>query len=322
MARLYHERGVRIFCFHDDTFLLPRPRDTIARLQALDAALRRAGVDGRIGMMGKCRPDGVDGELLRVARDCGVFRLYVGIENGSDAGLAHLGRRHDRQSCVRALELLREAGVFACFNILLFEPDCRLEDLAQTYAFLERFVDFPFNFCRAEVYSGSRYERELRQQGRLVGNLFGYSYEIHDPRAELAYRLMSVCFRHRNFSPSGVANLNTGMGYEAAVLRHFYGARGEPLAREVDALIETINRDTLQHLRRLLDFAASCDLGRTAAACDFAEELATTINFRDLALGEQQRRLRRRIQRFGNEPTADAPQPIERDADGAGALAT
>jgi len=311
MAYLYHDRDVRIFCFHDDTFFMPRPRDTLKRLGALRAALDRQRV-GRVGMVGKCRPDGLDLELLRTAREHGVFRLYVGVENGSEAGLLHLGRRHDRQSCFRAMELLREAGVFACFNILLFEPECRLEELDETVELLERFSDFPFNFCRTEIYSGSRYERTLREAGRLRGSFLGYSYEIAEPRAELAYRLMSVCFRGRNFSVNGVANVNTGMGYEAAVVRHFYGALGEPLAREADALIEEINRDTVKRLRELLRFAAECDVDDSAAACDFAEELATAINFRDLELGTRQRDLRQRIKSFGLEHASlalDPPSP-------------
>lgn len=298
MAYLYHDRDVRIFCFHDDTFFMPRPRDSIRRLEQLHAALERQRV-GHIGMVGKCRPDGLDAELLQVARSCGVFRLYVGIENGSEAGLVHLGRRHDRQSCIRALELLREQGIFACFNILLFEPECRFAELEETVELLERFVDFPFNFCRAEVYSGSRFEETLRAAGRLQGSFLGFSYVIGDQRAELAYRLMSVAFRGRNFSVNGVANVNTGMGYEAAVLRHFYGELGQPLAREVDTLVQEVNRDTVVRLRELLAFAARCDLDDSAAACDFAEELATTINFIDLELGTRQRELRQRIHRFG-----------------------
>jgi anaerobic magnesium-protoporphyrin IX monomethyl ester cyclase len=311
MAYLYHDRDVRIFCFHDETIFFPKAKQSIERLIALDAELRRRRV-GHVGINGKCRPDQLSLELLQVAKACGVYRLYLGVENGSEAGLRHLNRKHVRADCVRALELLRTAGVFACYNVLLFEPDTRFSDLWENVELIERFTDFPFNFCRTEVYSGSRYQRILADQGRLAGNYLGYSYEIADPRAELAFRLASVCFRNRNFSIDGVANLNTGMGYEAAVLRHFYGRRGQALAGEVDRLVREVNVDTIAFLRRLLEFASRCDLDRPDRACDFAERLAIEINFRDLELGNAQRALRARVKEFGQAlvgSVIDRPRP-------------
>ncbi len=298
MAYLYHDRDVRLFCFHDDTFFMPRPRDSVRMLGELGAELARRRVE-RIGVVGKARPDHLDAELIRAAKAFGICRIYLGVENGSDAGLLHLNRLHDLASCERALELLRAAELFSCFNILLFEPDCRLEDLEANLAFLARYVDFPFNFCRAEVYSGSAYERILREQGRLEGNYLGFSYEIQDPRAELAFRLSSVCFRGRNFAPVGVANSSTGLGYEAAVLRHFYGEAAAGLCAEVEALTCELGRDTVEKLAKLVAFAREAPLDDVAGATRFAEELATEINFRDLELARRQGELHDRIAAFG-----------------------
>ena len=301
MAQLYHQRGVRIFCFHDDNFFLPRPKNTIQRLESLREELDRRDV-GFVGMVGKCRPDQVDGPMLQVARRCGIFRMYLGVENGSEAGLAHLNRLHDVESCRRALQLFREAGMFACFNILLFEPHTRFDDLWDNLEFLRGAADFPSNFCRAEVYSGSALQVQLAEQGRLRGGYLGYSYEIEDQRVELAFRLSAICFSVRNFSSDGVANTNTGMGYEGAVLRHFHGERGVALADEVDRLVLEVNRDTVSRLEALLTFARDCDPKDHDAACDFAEDLATKINYRDLELGACQDELRQRIKSFGRSP--------------------
>jgi hypothetical protein len=305
MAYLYHDREVSIFCFHDDTFFLPRPKDSLRMLDELarELELRRVG---KIGIVGKARPDQLDAELLRVARTLGVCRIYLGVENGSDAGLAHLNRLHDLASCERALELLRAEQLFSCFNILLFEPETRIEDLEANLRFLERFVDFPFNFCRAEIYSGTAYERILRAEGRLEGSFLAYSYEIPDPRAELAFRLSSICFRGRNFATGGVANTNTGLGYEAAVLRHFHGAAGAELCEEVLALTREIGRDTVEKLGRLVAFARGASLEDAEAATRFAEELATEINFRDLELTRRQSAIHDRIADFARR-AGDGP---------------
>jgi len=298
MAALHHQRGAEIYCFHDDNFFLPRPRDTVRRLRELRDALDRRGV-GRVGMVGKCRPDQLDGPMLAEALELGVFRLYLGIENGSEAGLRHLGRKHDLASCERALDLFREAGMFACYNILLFEPWTRFADLERNLEFMRGAADFPSNFCRAEVYSGTRLQQDLAAAGRLRGGYLGYTYTIDDPRAELAFRLTATCFKARNFTADGVANMSTGMGYEGAVLRFFHPGDGDELAGQVDALTREINLDTAGHLERLLRFARDCDLDDEEGICDFAEELATTVNLRDLDLGQRQRELRERIKGFG-----------------------
>lgn len=300
MAYLYHDRDARIFCFHDDNFFLPRPRDTVRRFEELRAELDRRRV-GKVGMVGKCRPDHLELSMLRRVGELGVFRLYLGLENGSEAGLRHLGRRHDLASCHRAVELFGESGMFACYNILLFEPWSRMPDLWDNLELMRRAVAIPSNFCRAEVYAGAALEQMLAEEGRLRGTFLGYGYQIDDERAELAFRLSAICFHSRNFAAEGVANTSTGLGYEGAVLRHFFGAAGEPLAAEVDALVREVNLDTLARLEALLSFVQRCDPHDADAACDFAEQLATAINRRDLELGARQSELRQRILDFGRE---------------------
>ncbi len=54
MAALWHAEGdTTLFCFHDETLLLPRPHDSMARLNELKRKLDALGV-GKIGIIGKC----------------------------------------------------------------------------------------------------------------------------------------------------------------------------------------------------------------------------------------------------------------------------
>jgi hypothetical protein len=68
-------------------------------------------------MVGKARPDCVTPALARELAELGVIRLYVGVENGSEAGGEHL-RRGTQQHHIRgALAACREAGIFVCYNL-------------------------------------------------------------------------------------------------------------------------------------------------------------------------------------------------------------
>ena len=298
IAALYHERQYRIFCFHDENFFLPRPKATVERLRALKAGLDRRRV-GRIGLVAKCRPDQLTPEVLGEARRMGLLRAYVGIENGSQAGLDHLGRETTVATCRRALELLRDAGVYACFNVLLFEPDTVMADVRDNVAFLRDWPDFPWNFCRAEVYPGSLLEQTLREQGRLRGGLEGMSYTIADPRAELLFRMTAVAFGGRNFGPQGTANAGTGLGYLAAVLEHFFpGRAARAYAQQTQHLLRAFHEDTLGLLDRAYAFVEAGPPSRRAVR-EFTDRLAAAVAASDARYWPAMEALRGAMDRFG-----------------------
>ncbi len=273
MALLSHAAGGPcIFCFHDDNFFEPRPRDTLARVRAIREALDGFGV-GSIGMIGKCRPDTVEPKLLRELRALGVIRLYIGIENASQRGADHLGRRTQNRRISEALRAAEEAGIFTCYNLLLFEPEATLDDVAENVAFIRAHATHPVNFCRAEPYYGTPLHRRLAEASAISGSYLGFDYRLVDDRAELLFRVCAAAFRERNFAPLGVGNRTMGLGYAAKVLEQFHAPRGDsPAARiaqaEVAALVRRateltrqISLETAELLERALVLAREVDLG-------------------------------------------------------------
>jgi radical SAM superfamily enzyme YgiQ (UPF0313 family) len=252
-----------IFCFHDDNFLLPRPADTIARLGAIREQLGVMGV-GKVGLIGKCRPETIPPEIAPKLRELGVIRLYVGVENASESGARHLGRGRQHLAIDAALAACRGAGIFTCYNLLLFEPQATLDDVATNVDFIRRHAAHPVNFCRAEPYFGTPLQAELRDGGALFGSYLGYDYRIGDDRTELLFRISAAVFRERCFRPDGVANRYMGLGYNAKVLEHFYadpGGERERIAARAAQLTRAIALDTAGYLERALDLARMADLG-------------------------------------------------------------
>ncbi|HOU54291.1 MAG TPA: cobalamin-dependent protein [Myxococcota bacterium] len=309
MADLYHRRQVRIFCFHDENLFLPSPVATIRRLDRLRQALDRRGV-GRIGVVAKCRPDQATAEVLQAARRLGVMRVYIGIENGCQNGLDHLGRDTDVATCERSLRLLRQAGIYACFNILLFEPDTTLQDVAENLAFLEGVPDTPWNFCRAEVYPGTPLEERLRARGRLRGGLDGTTYDLEDPAADRLFRVTAIAFGGRNFGPQSTANQASGVGYLAALLDHFHpGRESTTFLREARGLIGRLNRDTRERLQEALAFVAA---GPAAdALVRFTEDLALRVAAADATIGAAMEDLQARMEAFGRARADQVLRPAQ-----------
>jgi radical SAM superfamily enzyme YgiQ (UPF0313 family) len=253
--------GSAIFCFHDENFLLPRPADSLVRVEAIKRYLDDAGVE-RAAFVGKCRPDTVTPDLARRLAELGVIRLYVGVENASQRGADHLNRRVAVASMGQALDACNEAGIVPCYNLLLFEPETSLCDVAENVAFIRRHAEIPVNFCRAEPYLGTPLHHKLAQSGKLSGSFLGWDYRLADDRAELLFRISSAAFRERNFANDGVANRYMGLNYSCGVLDWFYRVgdiRKERLRERAHELTRNISLDTAELLEQALDLAAQLD---------------------------------------------------------------
>lgn len=257
MALLLEAAGGRgIFCFHDDNFVFPGEAFSRRRVRAIRQALDQYGV-GRPAMVGKARPDCVTPELAKELAELGVIRLYVGVENGSEAGGDHLQRGTQQAHIRGALKACREAGIFVCYNLLIFEPDAVLDDIRENIRFIREHGDHPVNFCRAEPYFGTALHTQLATEQDLGGSYLGFNYRIADPKTEVLFRICSAAFRERNFAPNGVANRYMGLGYAANILRHFYDKNGstKEISRRARELTRAISIDTAEYLEKALALA-------------------------------------------------------------------
>jgi radical SAM superfamily enzyme YgiQ (UPF0313 family) len=282
MKAEYEDRGVRLFVFHDDNFFVPSQKKNLARYRRLKELLDEAGMTD-IGLVIKCRPNDVDRELFTLLKEMGMIRAYVGIETNSDEGVVSLNRRISSEDNVRAMDLLRELEVYCSFNVLIFDPEATLAGVEANLAFMERFAEIPFNFCRAEVYAGTPLKSRLEKQGRLRGDYLAWNYEMNDPRVELLFRIATTAFHGRNFKSDGIANLNMGLRMDTEILRRFWSSGwDEAFGEELRTLSRDIGVDGVRRMREAVAFVRTCDLADVAGVTAFTIELARGVSRADL----------------------------------------
>ncbi len=250
MAWLYRQ-GVRVFNFHDDNFVLDDKAAMVGRIHQLRAELARRGVMDNIAFAIKCRPDVVDRELFLLLKAMGMFRVFLGVESGTQESLRQLGRGQTVSDNERALAILGELDIHTCFNLLVLNPDSTLEDFARNVEFLRKHPRNAMNFCRTEIYAGTPLERDLRRQARLLGDYWGYDYVIADPRAQTAFELLYPAFESRNYGDDGLHHLTMQIDYEQQLLRRFFGPH-ERLRKRVKKLIVEVNLNTCKHLEHVI----------------------------------------------------------------------
>lgn len=284
MAWLHHRRGIEIFVFHDDNFFLPRPKDSLRRIEALAAGLAERGVK-RFATVVKARPNDVTPEVFALMRDrLRLVRVFVGIESASTSGLRTLRRGTSPRQNERALRLLDRLGLYACFNLLAFDPDTTLDSLETNLAFMEQFAEVPFNFGRVELYAGTPLLARMQAEGRCHGDYLGFDYRLQSPEIERVFELALDCFRERNFAPDALANRLMGTRFEAEVGRLFHPATvDDSCRREAKALSRALALDSVAALRRIVAHVRS---GADAASDrDLADRLRAALRRSEAALG-------------------------------------
>ena len=259
MKSLYFDHGIRIYNMQDDNFFLPDKTRAVQRFAELRSALQREGIKD-IAIAVKARPDSITREAISVLDDLGIFRVFLGVENASENALKKLNRKCRIEEILNALQILNDFDVHIAYNLLMFELDTTMEDILINLRFIERHIDNPFNFCRAEAYAGTGLERKLQAQGRLLGDYFGIDYRLKDPQAEAYHQIANYAFFDRNFSESGLHYFNMQVDFYFQILRRFYPQLlNLTLRSKVRNFIKQTNLDTYEHLCQIFDFVASID---------------------------------------------------------------
>ncbi len=304
MATLYREHGVRIFIFHDDNFLRPTVEASRERAEAFRDAVLGRGLD-RAAVVIKIRPDIVTQPVIAPLREAGLVRAYVGIESGNPHGLKVLGRGQSVAAGHAALRVFEDLGVFACYNMLSFHPETRLEEVREDVAFARAHPTVPFNVGRVEIYTGTPLDRWLRRQRRLFGPELAPVYRIADPRAELASRIVGVVFHRRAYHIHGLLNGASSLGYEPAAMgRARPDLKLDELSRDVGRFEVRLHADTCGLLERACRIAAANPRGERLRA--EVSELAWETARRDADLEGEMAALRARLKR-SRSPAGEAP---------------
>lgn len=258
MLALHRERGVEIFVFQDDDFFLRGSRQSLERIHALADALDAGGI-GRFATVVKARPPDVRPEVFGpLVERLHCIRAYVGIETDSDLGLQTLARKATRRHNRRALEVVRELGLYICFNLLVFDPDTRLEDLEANVEFMREVVDYPFCVGRVELYAGTPLLERMLRDGRCRGDWTQWDYALGDARVERVFRMTMAAMRSRNFGDASPVVQLWLLRFDLEACRFFHREVFDP--RWLEAGIE-VTRELSSHtaatMRRIVDHVRS-----------------------------------------------------------------
>jgi anaerobic magnesium-protoporphyrin IX monomethyl ester cyclase len=253
MRHLHDERGATIFSFQDDDFpVFGRVWQRWAR--EFVAELYRNDLPGRIIWKINARADSVDSVLFAEMRDAGMYMVYMGLESGSDEGLATLNKSITVEQNLKAVGILKQLGLVFDFGFMLLDPSSSFESILENVTFLRRIVGDGYmaaEFCRMIPYDGTPIKEQLARQGRLRGNVCNPDYDFLDPGLTEFYVVVNELLNMTGWI-HGLRALSPQLKYawsEVAVIERLY-----PTVRELPAY-----RAKLQNLTRASN-AVLCDV--------------------------------------------------------------
>jgi anaerobic magnesium-protoporphyrin IX monomethyl ester cyclase len=281
IAVLYRDRGARVMFVQDDLFVLPSENKSVERAARIRQGLRSRGVDDVVFWV-KGRPETITPKVCAALFEMGVIHMFLGVESASAERLSYLGRTHEPSDNRSAIAVCREHGITPSFNFMLFDPDCTLEDVAQTLDLAEQNLDLPWNVCRTEVYSGTALRDQLEAEGRLEGDYRSYGYRMRDVRAELLFRILRVSMHERALRIESLLNRLISLSFARQLHERFFpGSASDHLSRRVVDVSLEARRDTVEALREALAFVQTVRPDDETAVRRFAIAQALAVNAAD-----------------------------------------
>lgn len=257
MEQMYLENNCSIFLFQDDDF----PFTTPGRpnwIEDFCRALDERSLVGKIMWKVNCRPDEIDRERVEMMKKHGLFRIYLGIEDGTDSGLQKINKKQSVSQIIHSVQIVKDLGIGLDYGFMLFQPFTTYTSLKKNLDFLESICGDGYMsvaFLKMLPYFGTRIEKNLRSEGRLIGRPGFLDYDLRDKSLNDYHHFIFDRFHHWLNDPGGFTNLSQWATDYLSVYSFYYGdlERIQKLSHELRTKVSGANQFMVDTMRTLLE---------------------------------------------------------------------
>lgn len=224
MELLHQEQNCSVFIFQDDDFPVSGHKGKEWSTNFCNLLVEK-GLTGNVIWKINCRPDEIDPALFSLMRDCGLFLVYLGIEDGTAEGLNLMNKRMTPETSVQSIQILKSLGIMYDYGFMLFHPESTFQSVLENLDFLQEICgdgSSPITFCKMLPYAETQIEKRLIEQGRLKGDLGFEDYDFHDYFLDRFYFFLASCFEYWICKHDGLLNLARWARYCSAVYEFFF----------------------------------------------------------------------------------------------------
>lgn len=261
MHYLFLKKKCSVFLFHDDDFPVNAKKHG-AWTERFCEELGRTGLNKKIIWKINCRPDDVDEDRFRMMKRNGLFLVFLGLEDGTDAGLTRLNKQLNVAANLKSISILKKLNIGFDYGFMLFQPDTTFSSLNENLSFLRQIcLDgyTPVTFLKLIPLYETRIEKELKAKGKLLYSDGTGDYIFPEEPMNRYYNFVSDCFSDWQRDPRGVENISKWARNYLSVYSHFFDAHtvSSRYIRKIRMLISASNSFILDNMMELSDLFKS-----------------------------------------------------------------
>jgi len=255
MEFLYNKKDCSVFLFDDDDFPIKNSRGS-DWIEKFCAELKRRKLDGKIMWKINCRPDQIDYDTFALMKSHGLFLVFVGIDDGTDSGLAGINKHMTVAKSMNGVNNLKKLNINIDYGFMLFQPGSTFNSINENLDFLKilcRDGRIPVKFLKMMPYFETRVEKELRHEGRLKGKPGFWDYDFLNVSLNHYYEFIRDSFIEWIADSDGLANLSIWANNYISVFSHFYQvtSRVKLLSAKVRNIVAQSNLYFLDTMKEL-----------------------------------------------------------------------
>ena len=257
MEFLYNETGCSVFLFQDDDFPVKLSKET-GWIERFCYELQSRGLGEKIMWKINCRPDEVEEKTFSLMKKNGLFLVFLGIEDGTDAGLKRLNKKMTIAASLEGIATLKRLKIGFDFGFILFQPRTSYRSLNDNIDFLKKVCGdgyTPVTFLKMIPFYETRVEKELISEGRIKGEP-GYKYfDFLEESMDHFYKFIAEAFAEWLYYPDGLVNISKWARNYFAVYLHYYGSSPEVsfLSSNIKKIISESNSFLLDKMKELAE---------------------------------------------------------------------
>ena len=255
MNYLYQNKGCSVFLFHDDDFPVKSKlqNDWIVRFCQ---ELERTGLNKKIIWKINCRPDEIGEEDFSLMKRNGLFLVFLGLEDGTDAGLESLNKQMKVEDSVRGMTILKKLEIGFDYGFMLFQPSTTFTSLNENLNFLRHICGdgyTPVTFLKLIPLYETRVEEELIRSGRFYITEGIGDYDFPEESMNRYYGFITDCFTEWLRDRDGVENISKWARNYLAVYKHYFDDQpGEAAySRKIRRIISRSNLFLIDNMKQL-----------------------------------------------------------------------
>ena len=229
MLMLHSERDCSVFLFQDDDFPVNTQMGS-EWIELFCEELRCQNLDDKILWKINCRPDEVENNRFEMMKDHGLFLVFLGIEDGTDAGLTRLNKHSTLAKNTEGINILKKLELDFDYGFMPFQPWSTFNTVKDNFTFLSEICGdgfSPFTFLKMMPFCETAIEKQLKKEGRLKGKPGFLDYDFCEESMNHLFEFTDNCFLEWLRAPYGLLNMSKLARNYISVYSRFFNLANE-----------------------------------------------------------------------------------------------